>query len=312
MSFNTIKGLDKNKFSGSWVALVTPMSVDGIIDYACLRELIEWHIQSGTHGLVMMGTTGESSLVSIEEHVEVVKVALEYSNKRIPIIAGCGSAATFKVIDLVKKLNPLKPDGYLCVTPYYIKPSQDGLISHFKAVADICDAPLILYNVPSRTACDLANDSVIELAQHENIIGIKDAVGNIERAVDLFKKLDKEFVYLSGDDETAFDFVVQGGDGVISVTANIAPAPMSLWCEKLLSNRFTKQVSEQEINDARQVFNQLMPLHKKLFVEANPIPLKWALNFIKKIPAGIRSPLTLPSLQSQNEIAEAINQSIKL
>ncbi len=295
----------KHKFTGSIVALVTPMLASGDIDYDCLRDLIDWHADSGTHGLVIMGTTGESSLVSNDELCEVVKVAIKHSNKRLPIIAGCGSASTSGVIELVKQLNPLEVDGYLCVTPYYVKPSQEGLVAHYKAVADACDAPLLLYNVPSRTACDLSDDSVIELAGYDNIIGIKDAVGDIDRASSLFKRVSSDFLFFSGDDETAFDFVLEGGHGVISVTANILPKLMADWCNLLLVN----EVTDEQIIHARATFEQLKPLNQKLFVEANPIPVKWALMQMKKISTGIRLPLTLPNQSSKNEITEAMNKS---
>jgi 4-hydroxy-tetrahydrodipicolinate synthase len=295
----------KHKFTGSIVALVTPMKASGEIDYVCLRDLIDWHIESGTHGLVIMGTTGESSLVSNDELCEVVKVAIEHTDKRLPIIVGCGSASTSSVIELVKRLNPLNPDGYLCVTPYYIKPSQEGLIAHYKTVADNCEAPLLLYNVPSRTACDLSDESVVELATHNNIVGIKDAVGDINRASSLFKRVSSDFMFFSGDDETAFDFVSEGGHGVISVTANIAPKLMAEWCELLLSAHLTSE----SIDLASEKFEQLLPLHEKLFVEANPIPVKWALIVMDKIPRGIRLPLTMPNQLSKNEITQALIKS---
>jgi 4-hydroxy-tetrahydrodipicolinate synthase len=295
----------KHKFTGSIVALVTPMLPSGEIDYACLCDLIDWHIENATHGLVIMGTTGESSLVSVDELYEVVKVAIEHCHKRIPIIVGCGSASTSSVIELVKRLNPLKPDGYLCVTPYYVKPSQEGLIAHYKAVADNCDAPLLLYNVPSRTACDLSDESVIELANHKNIIGIKDAVGDIARASKLFKSVPSDFLFFSGDDETAFDFILEGGHGVISVTGNVAPKLMAEWCELLLG----EHVNAEDVSLASHKFESLLPLHKKLFVEANPIPVKWALMQMNKISTGIRLPLTLPNQSSKNEITQAMKKS---
>jgi 4-hydroxy-tetrahydrodipicolinate synthase len=298
---------------GSLVALVTPMSEQGEIDYQALKELIDWHIAEGTHGLVIMGTTGESSLVSQDELVEVVKVAIDHTANRIPIIAGCGSASTAAVVELVKRLNRLKPDAFLCVTPYYVKPSQQGLIAHYQAIADVCQAPLILYNVPGRTACDLNNASVLSLSQHPNIIGIKDAVGDVERAQALFTLINQQassddFLFFSGDDETAFDYVKQGGHGVISVTANIAPKAMSQWCELLLDQTITKENKEL----AASIFEKLMPLHQNLFVEANPIPVKWALMQINKIPQGIRLPLTLPSQASQTIINNAVKAALTL
>lgn len=302
--------MDRNRshFTGSIVALVTPMYEHGDIDYNSLRQLIDWHVACGTDGLVIMGTTGESSLVSVDEHIEVVKVAIAHAQKRISIIAGCGSTATFAALELVKKLNPLKPDGYLCVTPYYVKPSQVGLIEHFSKVADVCESPLLLYNVPGRTACDLTNESIVELAKHQTIVGIKDAVGDIKRAKALFSQLGNDFVYLSGDDISAFDFIDAGGHGVISVTGNIAPEIMKQWCQIMLTERNIEASRRQ----ARAIFEQLMPLHQKLFVEANPIPVKWALAQMKRIKIGIRLPLTLPGSVSQNEIAEALIKSGQL
>lgn len=294
-------------FSGSLVALVTPMLVDGKIDYDCLCRLIDWHIASGTQGLVIMGTTGESSLVSVEEHLAIVKAAISHTKERIPVIAGCSSASTFKAVELVKNLNELGPDGYLCVAPYYVKPSQSGMIAHFKAVADTAKSPLILYNVPTRTACDLTNESVVELARHPNIIGIKDAVGDIARAQSLFGSLGETFNFLSGDDASAYDYILKGGHGVISVTANVAPEIMSKWCHLLLQ----QNVAEQKKSQAHKLFDQLMPLHQQLFVEGNPIPVKWALTQMNKISTGIRLPLTQPSQQSQKKIAEALEKSVR-
>lgn len=294
MSFN------HKLFAGSIAALVTPMGQDGEIDFNCLRELVDWHISSGTHGLVIMGTTGESSLVTHEEHFAVVKAVIDCADKRIPIIAGCGSAATNGSIKLVKALNCLKPDAFLCVTPYYVKPSQQGLIAHFEAVANHCESPLLLYNVPGRTGCDLDNDSVITLARHQNIIGIKDAVGDIERFKALLSRLGDSFIYLSGDDETALDFVNSGGDGVISVTANVVPRQMSHWC--------TMALEANHCAEARSSFDKLMPLHKNLFIEGNPIPVKWVLSQLSKIPTGIRLPLTEPSEQSRKIITEVMDK----
>ena len=296
----------KSVYQGSIVALVTPMSNQGDIDENALRQLVRWHIDSGSDGLVVMGTTGEASLVSTAEHLLAVKIAIEEAAGRIPVIAGCGSVSTARTIELVSELNPLNPDGFLCVTPYYIRPTRQGLIQHFEAVADVCEAPLILYNVPQRTGCDLDEETVVDLAAHANIVAIKDATGNLGRARSLMDKLGDEFCYLSGDDETAFSFIEQGGNGVISVTANVTPSLSSQWC-RLLASRESTDVAE-----AKQIFERLMPLHKSLFVETNPIPVKWILAEMKKIQSGIRQPLTQPQPDSIIKIRQALKQSAVL
>jgi len=287
-------------FKGSLVALVTPMKANGAIDRQALRSLVDWHIAAGSHGLVIMGTTGESSLVSVDEHVDAVEIAVEQAQGKLQIIAGCGSASTAKGINLVGRLNSLAIDGFLCVTPYYVKPTQRGMVKHFEAVANACEAPLILYNVPSRTSVDLSNDMVIELARHPNIVGIKDATGDIDRAKDLVARLDPEFSLLSGDDATALDFIKVGGHGVITVTGNIAPAEVSHWCELALAGEYEK---------AQSVFVRLSPLNEVLFIEANPIPVKWALAQMKKISDCIRLPLTSPESQSKEQIKLALEKS---
>jgi 4-hydroxy-tetrahydrodipicolinate synthase len=289
--------LDSRLFSGSFVALVTPMNSLGEVEFSQLRELIEWHIEQGTDGLVIMGTTGESSTVSEQEFLQITKKAIAYANGRIPVIVGCGAASTAKAVSIVEHVNPLKPDGFLCVTPYYVKPSQEGLYQHYCKVADACDAPLILYNVPGRTSCDLLNETVIRLAAHPKIIGIKDAVGDIERARQLFNAIPKGFCWFSGDDETAYDYVKFGGDGVISVTANVVPKQMSEWCELALAGN-----SEQ----AKDVFDEILPLHQAMFVESNPVPVKWALSMTGQIGEGIRLPLTHPSDENKLLIEKAL------
>lgn len=272
------------------------------VDYDALANLVEWHIESGTHGLVIMGTTGESSLVSVEEHILVIKAVIEQVDKRIPVIAGCGSASTQKAVALVRHLNPLNPDGFLCVTPYYLKPTQAGLEAHFSAVADACESPLILYNVPGRTCCDLADDTVAKLAEHQNIVAIKDATGDLERAKALFKRV-PGFNYLSGDDATALDFVALGGHGVITVTGNIVPAEFSQWCELMAE----KQPESEK--KAKQLFNRINSLNSALFVESNPIPVKWALAKMGRMESTLRLPLTQPEPASQAIILKAMQQS---
>jgi 4-hydroxy-tetrahydrodipicolinate synthase len=286
-------------FQGSIVALVTPMKDDGQIDYTALCRLIDWHIECGTSGLVIMGTTGESATVTEQEHFKIVETAITHSDKRIPIIAGCSSPATQKTIELAKSLNVLNPDAFLCVTPYYIKAMQEGLYRHFSEVADACHSPVLLYNVPSRTACDLENETVIKLANNSNIVGIKDAVGDIQRSKELIDGLGDNFCLLSGDDPTAYEFIKSGGVGVITVTGNVVPDKMSQWCNLLL---------EGEILESKVIFDNLMPLHEAMFVESNPMPAKWALKKLAKIESGIRLPLTQPSIDAQQRIKRAMQQ----
>ncbi len=284
-------------FQGSIVALVTPMKDDGQIDYPGLCRLIDWHIKCGSNGLVIMGTTGESATITEQEHFKIVETAIAHSDKRIPIIAGCSSPATQKAVALAQSLNRLKPDAFLCVTPYYVKALQEGLYRHFSEVAKACQSPVLLYNVPSRTACDLNNETVIKLANNSNIVGIKDAVGDIPRSKELIDSIGDDFCLLSGDDPTAYEFIKSGGVGVITVTGNIAPESMSRWCNLLLDG---EMVESKIISDA------LLPLHEAMFIESNPIPAKWALNRLAKIESGIRLPLTQPSTKAQQSIEKAM------
>ncbi|MGX5174342.1 4-hydroxy-tetrahydrodipicolinate synthase [Aliikangiella sp. IMCC44653] len=301
MNSNTVNNEQSlNQLTGSLVALVTPMNADSSVNFSQLGELIDWHIASGTHGLVVMGTTGESALVSQQELLSVVTFAIEHANKRIPIIVGCGAISTQKTLQLANLINPLGPDALLCVTPYYVKPTQAGMVAHFEQVADHSDCPVILYNVPSRTAVDLSNESVIMLAKHNNIVGLKDATGDLSRVVALSQELGPEFLLLSGDDETALEFIKNGGQGVISVTANLAPQQFSQWCELALNKEFEK---------ASRIFSRFKLLNQMLFIEANPIPVKWALAEMKKINNYIREPLTIPEAESQKQINQALKES---
>ena len=284
-------------FQGSIVALVTPMKDDGQIDYAGLCRLIDWHIECGTSGLVIMGTTGESATITEQEHFKIVETAIAHSDKRIPIIAGCSSPGTQKAVMLAKSLNVLKPDAFLSVTPYYVKAMQEGLYRHFSEVAQACKSPVLLYNVPSRTACDLNNETVIKLANNSNIVGIKDAVGDIRRSKELIDSLGSDFCLLSGDDPTAFEFMKLGGVGVITVTGNVAPDKMSRWCNLLLDGELVK---------SKAISDSLTNLHEVMFVESNPMPAKWALNRLARIETGIRLPLTQPSIEAQHVIEKAM------
>ncbi len=285
---------------GSLVALVTPMRADGCIDFDQLQQLVEWHIEQQTDGIVVMGTTGESALVSDQEVIDVIDKVIQLVNGRVPVIAGCSGISTVKAIAMARKLEEYKPDALLCVTPYYIKPEQQGLLEHFNALADNTSTPLILYNVPSRTGVDLTNNSVVALAKHKNIVGIKDATGDLERIKVLSNQVPEGFALLSGDDESAFQYIAAGGNGVISVTANISPNKMSQWI---------KLASSGELSTSKQIFSELVPLHKVLFIESNPIPVKWALNLMGKVGTGYRKPLNEPSSESKQVIKQVLEDN---
>lgn len=273
---------------GSLVAIVTPMFEDGCLDLDALKSLIEFHIAQGSDGIVIVGTTGESPTVSVEEHCLLIKTAVETARGRIPIIAGTGANATQEAIELTQKAKALGADACLLVAPYYNKPTQEGLYQHFMAVANAVDIPQILYNVPGRTGCDLSNDTVIKLAQHPNIVGIKDATGGLERGTDLILRAPKEFVVLSGDDATAAALMLMGGKGVITVTGNVAPKLMHEMCSAAIAG---------DVALTRACNAKLFQLHQKLFVEANPIPVKWLLKEMGLIKAGLRLPMVSLSEQ---------------
>lgn len=272
-----------NMLTGSLVALVTPMLEDGSLDLAGLRRLIDWHVEQGTDALVMVGTTGESPTVSPEEHCLLIRTAVEQAAGRIPVVAGTGANSTAEAIELSRCAKEAGAVAGLSVAPYYNKPTQEGLYRHFRAIAEAVDLPVILYNVPGRTASDISNETVLRLAQVPGIIGIKDATGNIERGCDLIRRAPADFAVYSGDDASALALMLLGAKGVISVTANVAPGLMHEMCAAALSGDLVR---------ARQVNQHLLPLHQKLFVEANPIPVKWALAQMGRIGTGIRLPLT--------------------
>ncbi|MFA6615654.1 MAG: 4-hydroxy-tetrahydrodipicolinate synthase, partial [Hydrogenophaga sp.] len=254
--------------TGSIVALVTPFQPDGSVDYATLRKLIDWHIAEGTDCICVVGTTGESPTVSVEEHCEVIRVAVEQAARRVPIMAGCGANATAEAIELATFARGVGADLQLQVVPYYNKPSQEGMYQHFKAIAEATgDLPIVLYNVPGRTVADMAVDTALRLAQVPGIVGIKEATGNIERAQWLIREAPEGFAIYSGDDPTAVALMLCGGQGNISVTANIAPRLMHELCMAALAG---------DARQAMQIQRRLLPVHKHLFVEANPIPVKWA------------------------------------
>ncbi|MBB3224301.1 4-hydroxy-tetrahydrodipicolinate synthase [Massilia umbonata] len=264
---------------------MTPMHADGSLDYDSLNRLIDWHIAEGTDGIVIVGTTGESATVTVAEHCALIKACVDRVAGRIPVIAGSGGNSTAEAIVLTRYAKEAGADATLQVVPYYNRPTQEGMYQHFKAIAEAVDLPVILYNVPGRTVADMANETVVRLASIENIIGIKDATGNIGRGLDLLRLLSavpKEFAVYSGDDPTAMALMLAGGKGNISVTANVAPRAMAEMCAAAMSGDIARAI---EIN------NKVFPLHQKLFVEPNPVPAKWALAEMGKMPAGIRLPL---------------------
>jgi 4-hydroxy-tetrahydrodipicolinate synthase len=287
-------------FHGSMVALVTPMRDDGAIDDQSFAQLVEFHVENGTDALVVVGTTGESATLDHKEHCDLIRRAVELAGGRVPIIAGTGANSTREAIDLTRCAMQAGADACLLVTPYYNKPTQEGIYQHFKAVAEAVAIPQILYNVPGRTACDMLNDTVERLASISNIVGIKDATGDMVRGKELIERCGDKINVFSGDDATTLDLMRLGGKGGISVTANVAPREMHEMCAAALSGDFTRA---GEIND------RLMPVHKKLFVEANPIPVKWAMYEMGLIPSGIRLPLTLLSEKYHDTVRQALKAS---
>jgi len=287
-------------FRGSMVALVTPMADDGAIDEVALEALVEFHIENGTDAIVAVGTTGESATLDEEEHCFVIRRTVQIAKGRVPVIAGTGSNSTREAIELTQCAKDAGADACLLVTPYYNKPTQEGLYLHHKAVAEAVAIPQILYNVPGRTAVDMKSETVQRLAKVPNIIGIKEATGDIERARSILENCGSNFDVYSGDDATAMELMLAGGHGVISVTANVAPKAMHEMCMAALAGERGKAAA---IND------RLMALHQNLFVEANPIPVKWALHAMGMIGTGIRLPLTVLSSQFQPVVREALQKA---
>ena len=282
---------------GSLVAIVTPMKADGSLDLDAFRALIDWHVASGTHGIVAVGTTGESPTVDVDEHLKLIEVAVEQAAGRIPVIAGTGANATAEAIELTREAHRLGAQASLQVVPYYNKPTQEGLYQHFRAVAEAVPMPHILYNVPGRTVADLSHETTIRLAQIPNIVGIKDATGNLERGQWLIREAPAHFSVYSGDDPTAPLLMLMGGKGNISVTANVLPKEMATLCEAALAGD-AKAVAQQNL--------ALMPVHRAMFCEANPIPVKWALHRMGRMEAGVRLPLVAPSEGAQEIILSAL------
>jgi 4-hydroxy-tetrahydrodipicolinate synthase len=280
------------QITGSIVALVTPMLEDGSVDYPTLRNLIDWHITEGTDCIGVVGTTGESPTVNVQEHCEIIRVSVEQARGRVPIMAGCGANSTSEAIELTKFAKSVGADCQLQVVPYYNKPTQEGQYLHFKAIAEAVDLPMVLYNVPGRSVADMAHDTVMRLARVPGIVGIKEATGNIERAQWLIREAPKGFAIYSGDDPTAVALMLCGGQGNVSVTANLAPRLMHELCVAAMAGD-TKRAMEIQF--------KLMPLHKNLFVEANPIPVKWAMARLKMCGPTMRLPMT--PLTPANEAA---------
>ncbi|SFK26996.1 dihydrodipicolinate synthase [Nitrosomonas aestuarii] len=287
-------------FKGSFVAIVTPMHEDGKLDLERFRALIDFHVEQHTDGIVVVGTTGESPTVDFEEHHLLMRTAVDHAAGRISIIAGTGANSTREAIDLSVYAKDSGVDACLSVAPYYNKPTQEGMYQHFKAIAEAVDIPHILYNVPGRTVADIANETTLRLAQIPNVIGIKDATGDMGRGSDLLRRAPKDFLVLSGDDISALALLLLGGHGVISVTANVAPRLMHEMCVAAAAG---------DLETARTINNKLMRLHTDLFVEANPIPVKWAVAQMALIGTGLRLPLTPLSSQYHQLVKEAMDSA---
>jgi 4-hydroxy-tetrahydrodipicolinate synthase len=288
-------------FQGSMVAIVTPMNTDGSLDIESFKKLLDFHIESKSDGVVVAGTSGEAPTIDFDEHTYLIKEAVSYVNGKIPVIAGSGANSTKEAIFLTKKSKELGADACLLITPYYNKPNQKGMFEHFKAINDNVQIPQILYNVPCRTGVDIDNKTVTDLSSLRNIIGIKDATGEIDRLDDLKNSVHKEFLFFSGDDITFLDYMGHGGSGVISVTANIRPDLMYEACKKMLNKQFEA---------AKVVNKKLELLHQAMFIESNPIPVKWLLSHLGKINANIRLPLVSLDKQYHQKLITAYEASL--
>ena len=287
--------------TGSIVALITPFLEDGSVDYPTLRKLIDWHIAEGTDCIGVVGTTGESPTVDVEEHQEIIRVAVEQAAGRVPIMAGCGANSTAEAIELAKFAKKVGADSQLQVVPYYNKPTQEGQYQHFKAIAEaVGDLPMVLYNVPGRSVADMLHDTVLRLAQVPGIVGIKEATGNIERAQWLMRDVPKGFAVYSGDDPTAVALMLCGGQGNISVTANVAPRLIHKLCMAAIAG---------DVKKAMEIQFKLMPVHKQLFVEANPIPVKWAAARMGLCGGTLRLPMTPLSKANEPVVEQALKSA---
>jgi 4-hydroxy-tetrahydrodipicolinate synthase len=285
---------------GSIVAIVTPMHADGSLDFEGLNRLIDWHVAEGTDSIVIAGTTGESATVSVEEHCALIKATVAHAKGRIPIIAGAGANSTAEAIKLTRFAKEAGADATLQVVPYYNRPTQEGMFQHFKAIAEAVDLPVILYNVPGRTVADMSNETILRLAAIPNIVGVKDATGNIGRGYDLLRLAPKSFAVYSGDDPTAMALMLAGGAGNISVTANVTPRAMADMCRAAIAG---------DIATALELNNKMFPLHQKLFIEPNPVPVKWALAEMGKMPAGIRLPLVPLAAECHDAVRAALREA---
>jgi 4-hydroxy-tetrahydrodipicolinate synthase len=286
--------------SGSLVAIVTPMTADGALDLPRLKALVDWHVAEGTDGIVIVGTTGESPTVDVSEHCKLIESAIESAAKRVPVIAGTGGNSTREAIELTRFAAKAGADYSLSVVPYYNKPTQEGLYRHFRAIAEAADIPVILYNVPSRTVADMSNDTVLRLAQVPRIVGLKESTSSVERVTDLMMRMPRGFMVFSGNDDAALAYAMLGASGVISVTANVAPRLMHEMIAAAKAGDCAKAVT---------INNRLLGLHKSLFVEANPIPVKWALHRMGRIAEGLRLPLTPLSPQYHETVAAALRSA---
>jgi 4-hydroxy-tetrahydrodipicolinate synthase len=285
---------------GSIVAIVTPMHPDGSLDLPCLRKLIDWHVAEGTDGIVIVGTTGESPTVSVEEHCELIKVTVEHAAGRIPIIAGTGGNSTAEAIELTRYAKSVGADASLQVVPYYNRPTQEGMYRHFRKIAESVDLPAILYNVPGRTVADMSNDTILRLAEVPGIVGVKDATGNLGRGTDLIRLAPASFAVYSGDDPTALALMLCGGKGNISVTANVAPRQMHELCVAAMNGKIAEAIA---------INNKMLPLHNKLFVEPNPVPVKWAMQEMGLIESGMRLPLAPLGSEHHDTVRTALRES---
>ena len=285
---------------GSIPAIVTPMHEDGSLDLPAFRKLIDWHVEEGTNGLVVVGTSGESATLSVDEHILMVKTAVEHTAKRFPIIAGAGGNSTSEAVELAKAAKEVGADATLQVVPYYNKPTQEGMYQQFRRIAESVDLPVILYNVPGRTVADMNHDTVLRLADVPGIVGVKEATGNIDRAANLIKYAPAHFAIYSGDDPTAIALMLLGGHGNISVTANVAPRAMSELCRAALAG---------DAITARKIHLSLLSLHKQMFCESNPIPAKWALAALGRMESGIRLPLTPLDARYHDAVRDALRET---
>jgi 4-hydroxy-tetrahydrodipicolinate synthase len=285
---------------GSIPAIVTPMHEDGSLDLPAFRKLIDWHAEEGSNGLVVVGTSGESATLSVDEHILMVKTAVEHTAKRFPIIAGAGGNSTSEAVELAKAAKEVGADATLQVVPYYNKPTQEGMYQHFRRIAESVDLPVILYNVPGRTVADMNHDTVLRLADVPGIVGVKEATGNIDRAANLIKYAPAHFAIYSGDDPTAIALMLLGGHGNISVTANVAPRAMSELCRAALAG---------DAITARKIHLSLLSLHKQMFCESNPIPAKWALAAVGRMESGIRLPLTPLDARYHDVVRDALRET---